>query len=210
MALILLAPVFFPQLALAAELQTTKAVGSDLVFEINDVSAVNQTPKPNSLSIETLAQNDPLVIKLAKFLQKYNSPLDQYAAEITKQPHWQLALAVSYVESHMGRYCFDNNCSGIGVKPGHPSWRKYQTKLDWFIDLNNLLDKPVYKDNRNTCKKMNGFYVQPGSRNWVYGCEQKLKELTELKQLAEAERQAHSEKLAQNLALATFPLSHQN
>lgn len=199
-----------PEFALAAELQTA-GQSTAKIFEIKiaDSSLINPTIKPSvadSLSIKTLEDSDPLVIKLKEFLAKYNSPLGEYSSEIIKQPQWQRALAVSYVESHMGRYCFDNNCSGIGVKPGHPSWRKYQTKLDWFIDLNNLLEKPIYKEKYTTFAKMKGVYVQPGSQNWVNGAQKKYNELMEITKQAEVQRQELAQKQTVIVtALATFP-----
>ena len=124
---------------------------------------------------------------------------------MVKLPQWQRALAVSYVESHMGLYCFDNNCSGIGVKPGHPSWRKYPTKLEWFKDLSKLLEKPIYKEKYTTFAKMKGVYVQPGSANWVNGAQKKYNELIALTNEAEQERQEIAQNHAASvLALATF------
>jgi len=209
-ALVMLIPVLMPEFALAAELQTAGQSKAQ-IFEIkvSDPNLVIQTLKTNennSLSINSIQDNDPLVIKLKEFLTKYNSPLGEYAPEIVKQPQWQRALAVSYVESHMGRYCYDNNCSGIGVKPGHPSWRKYQTKLDWFIDLNNLLEKPIYKEKYTTFAKMKGVYVQPGSASWVNGAQKKYNELMEITEQAEIERQELAQKHTTFIVtLATFP-----
>lgn len=206
-ALILLSPVILPHLALAAELQTSGQQAQVFEIKVSGSNLVNQTLKTNgtSLSISTIEENDPLIIKLKAYLEDNGSPLGVYAAEMVKQPQWQRALAVSYVESHMGLYCFDNNCSGIGVKPGHPSWRKYPTKLEWFKDLSKLLEKPIYKEKYNTFAKMKGVYVQPGSANWVNGAQKKYNELIALTEEAEAERQQIAEHHAASvLALATF------
>ena len=101
---------------------------------------------------------------------------------------------------------FDNNCSGIGVKPGHPSWRKYKTKLDWFIDLNNLLEKPIYKEKYTTFKKMRGVYVQPGSDNWVNGATKKYNDFMAITTQAEIDRQALAQSHIDAItALVTFP-----
>jgi hypothetical protein len=203
-ALVLLTPVIFPRLAFAAEPQTSGPT-AQFQIKISDSSILNSTPKSNnnedSLSIETIANNDPLVISLKQYLDDIDSPLGEYAADIIQQPQWQRALAISYVESHMGRYCYDNNCSGIGVKPGHPSWRKYSTKLDWFIDLNNLLEKPIYKEKYTTFARMKGVYVQPGSQNWVNGAQSKYNQLMAL--TAEAEI-ARRDLAASTAALYTF------
>lgn len=198
-----------PHLALAAELQTAGQTKAQ-IFEIkvSDPNLVIQTLKTNdsnSLTIDSIQDNDPLVVKLKAYLEKNDSPLGIYADQIILQPQWQRALAISYVESHMGRDCFDNNCSGIGVKPGHPSWRKYQTKLDWFVDLNTLLEKPIYKEKYTTFAKMKGVYVQPGSANWVNGAQRKYDELMAITEQAEAERQELAQKHVITVAsLSTF------
>ena len=209
LALILLTPVIFPKLAFAAEQQTLD--NTALVFKIKDQSpqVAVQTPKPNtqnSIDIKTIEDSDPLVISLKQYLEDNDSPLGEYAAEMVQQRQWQRALAISYVESHMGRDCFDNNCSGIGVKPGHPSWRKYKTKLDWFIDLNNLLEKPIYKERFTTFKQMKGVYVQPGSSAWVNGAQKKYDDLIAITAQAEIDRQELAQLHTQTItALATFP-----
>jgi hypothetical protein len=205
-ALVLLTPVIFPRLAFAAELQTLGQQNQIFEIKIADSTILDQPPKQNSLNIQTLADNDPLVIALKQYLDDKGSPLSIYASEIVKQPQWQRALAISHVESNMGKYCFDNNCSGIGVKPGHPSWRKYKTKLDWFIDLNNLLEKPIYKEKYTTFKKMRGVYVVPGSDGWVNGATQKYNDFMAIAKQAELDRQALAQLHAQVItALATFP-----
>lgn len=177
--------VILPQVALAEGGQTGK--NQPLVFEIKDSSLIQKSN--NSLSYQALIQSDPLVTNLKTYLEDHDSPLAEYADEIIKQPQWQRALAVSWVESNFGRHCYDNNCSGIGVEPGHPSWRRYPTKLDWFKDMTQLLEKPIYKDNYNTFEKMRGVYVHPGSPAWVYGAKTKYAELMSLTMEAEEQKQ---------------------
>jgi len=179
-----LPPVIFPEVALAASLQTSE--NQALVFEIKDPQNTLQNKK--SLTLEQISYTDPLVVKVKQYLEDRKSPLAVYAADIVTQPQWQRALGVSFVESNLGKFCFDNNCSGIGVKPGHPSWRKYATKLDWFIDLNRLLEKPIYKERNNTFEKMRGVYVVPGSAGWVNGATKVYNELMAITKQAEAER----------------------
>lgn len=208
-ALVSLLPVILPFKALAAELQTSGQPAQIFEIKVSDSTLLDQSPKQNttenSLSIQTITENDPLVVKLKQFLADNNSPLGDYAAEIVQQPQWQRALAISYVESHMGRDCFNNNCSGMGGAPGTSTWRKYSTKLDWFIDLTNLLEKPVYKEKYTTFQKMKGVYVQPGSMAWVNGATKKYNDLMALTSEAEAESrslaQSHNTELA---ALPTF------
>ena len=209
MALVMLVPVIYPHYALAAEQQTSGQSAQIFEIKITDLSLLSQTPKlnpQNSLSMQAIENNDPLVISLKQYLEDNDSPLGEYAAEIVKQPQWQRALAISYVESHMGRNCYDNNCSGIGVKPGHPSWRKYATKLDWFIDLNKLLEKPIYKEKYTTFQKMKGVYVQPGSAAWVNGATKKYTDLMAITTQAELDRRELAQIHIDNItALATFP-----
>lgn len=204
-ALISLLPQLAPHIAFAQDFGQPTAK----IFEINvlDSSILSQSPKQNenSLSIESVSDSDPLVVNLTAYLNKLGSPMAEHASEIVKQSQWQRALAISYVESHMGKYCFNNNCSGIGGAPGTPTWRKYQTKLDWFIDLNKLLDKPIYSQKYTTFKKMRGVYVQPGSDNWVNGAQKKYDELMKLTKDSEEETRALAQKHFKELAtLYTF------
>lgn len=203
-ALIAIVPLIMPQWAFAAELQTSGQQQA-LVFQIKDSSSITNSNK-NNISLDDIASQDPLVQKVEQYLKDHNSPLYVYSAEIVQQPQWQRALGVSFVESNFGQFCYDNNCSGIGVKPGHPAWRKYPNKLSWFIDLNNLLESPLYKDKYNTFKKMKGVYVNPGSEAWVYGAQKTYNELMALTQEAEADRTQNAQQTAHNLAsLPTFP-----
>lgn len=192
----------YPEISLGASLQS-KEQNQPLVFEVKNPILNSQTDN-QGLKLDEIAENDPLVNNLKIYLEKHRSPLAEYAEEIVLQEDWQKALAISWVESNFGKYCFDENCSGIGVKPGHPSWRKYPNKLAWFKDLSQLLQKPIYKDRFNTCRKMKGVYVQPGSEKWVRGCEQKLNELTKLAKESEKQRQLIAQKQTEKIALATF------
>lgn len=202
-ALISLLPQLVPQIAFAQDLGQPTAQ----IFEINDFdsSILNQSPKQNdnqnSLSIETVSANDPLVISLKEYLKKHNSPLEEYAAEMVLQPQWQRALAISWVESNFCRRHADKNCSGIGVAPGHKLWRKYPTHLDWFKDMTQLMEKPIYKEKYTTFQKMKGIYVQPGSANWVNGAQKKYNELMEMTEEAESQRQ---KKALEVVAIYTF------
>lgn len=178
----------YPEFAVAA--YTAQNTGDKaLVFEISS----NQTQK--LLTYDELAQyhartdiNTILAPKVKAYLESKGSPLAVYADEIVKQPQWQRALAISYVESNFGKRCADNNCSGIGVHPSHPSWRRYPTKLDWFKDMTAILEKPIYKERYTNCKAMMGVYVVPGSPRWLNGCNQVSNELLAITAQAQAER----------------------
>jgi hypothetical protein len=188
LAMLCLIFVVFPDFAGAAQ---TAGQNQPLVFEVKDPKTLqNKT----YLSFEEVISNDPLTLKLEAYLKKHNSPLAQYADKIPQNPQWQRALAISWVESNFGRRCADNNCSGIGVAPGHPSWRKYETKYTWFQDMCKLMERDIYKNKYTTFRKMKGIYVYPGSEGWVRGAEQKYGELMALTKEAIEERQM----LAQN------------
>lgn len=167
------------------------------IFEIQNPNLIN-----TSIDFHTLVENDPLSKNLQEYLEEHDSPLAEYATEIVKQPQWQRALAISWVESNFGRFCADNNCSGIGVAPGHPAWRKYPNKLEWFKDMTKLMETPRYKEKYTTFEKMRGIYVYPGSDNWVRGAKQKYAELMALEKNSEEQKTLATINLNKDLALA--------
>lgn len=114
--------------------------------------------------------------KIKEFLEKRGSPMADQADTIAEQDHWKFILAIAFAESTLGKRCPDNNCSGIGVAPGHPLWRKYPNREAWIIDFNKLLEKR-YKD--KTLEQMCGVYVQPCNPNWLLATRQILKGLDE-------------------------------
>ncbi len=151
-------------------------------------------------------KSEILAPKVRAYLESKGSPLAVYADQIVQQPQWQRALAISFVESNFGKRCADNNCSGIGVKPGHKSWRRYQTKLHWFIDMNQLLEKPMYKQKYTNCNTMKGVYVVPGSAAWVNGCNKVSNELLSLTAQSESEHLALIKAPTLNVATAEVEL----
>ncbi|MEK7592172.1 MAG: hypothetical protein AAB508_02125 [Patescibacteria group bacterium] len=175
---------------------------NQLVFEVKNL---NLQSNAQGLKFQEITDNDPLVNNLKIYLQKFSSPLAPYAQEMVKQPQWQRALAISWVESNFCKRHADNNCSGIGVAPGHKLWRKYATHLDWFKDMSALMEKPIYKEKYATFQKMRGVYVQPGSANWVNGANKKYNELVRLTQESEDQRKIIAQKAAEKIALITFP-----
>lgn len=114
--------------------------------------------------------------KLRAYLEEKHSPFVDIVDTIAELKHWKMVLAISNSESTLGKRCYGNNCSGIGVEPGHPLWRTYASTAEWAKDLNRLIEKR-YKD--WTLEKMNGVYNQPGSRNWLLASKQILAELQE-------------------------------
>lgn len=192
----------YPESQLLAYSEQPAGQNTALVFEIKNSTTITDN---NSLSINEVVKNDPLAKNLKNYLENLGSPLAQYAEDIIQQPQWQRALAISWVESNMGIHCYYNNCSGIGGAPGDKTWRKYSTQLDWFKDMAQLLEQPLYKEQLKTFKQMRGIYVKPGSANWVYGAQDKFDELMELTQKSEQQRQVLAQEAPVKLALATFP-----
>ncbi len=183
----------YPELVLASNDGSQK---STTIFEIKDPTVLKNS---SALQFDDVVQNDPIVPLLEKYLEDHKSPLAPYAAQIVQQPQWKRALAVSWVESNFGRFCANNNCSGIGGAPGMSSWRVYENKLEWFKDMSKLLETPRYKEKYTTFQKMRGVYVQPGTDAWVYGATRKYNELSALEMAATEQKLAE---LAQPLAYA--------
>lgn len=129
------------------------------------------TTTPEKQAVETMRLR---TAQLKTYLESKGSPLALFAETIAGLKHWRLVLAISNSESSLGRRCANNNCSGIGVMPGHPLWRTYETKADWAKDLDRLIEKR-YKN--WSLEKMNGVYNQPGSENWIYAARQILSDL---------------------------------
>lgn len=198
--LVSLCSLIIPGLSQADFSLQTTGQNSALVFQIQNPV---QTKTQGSLTIQNIIDNDPLPQLLEQYLIAHNSPLAQYAPEMVQLPNWKTALAISYVESNMCIHQIDNNCSGMGGAPGTKTWRKYATQLDWFIDLNNLLNQPLYQQKCNTFRKMIGCYVQPGSEAWLYGTQKTYAELSALEDQASEMRVALSNQSSQ-LALADY------
>lgn len=205
-ALVALVPAIYPEITLANELPA-KRENSALVFEINNSSKllVTNSNTQSSVQIQDIAKSDPLCEKLKQYLEAHNSPLAEYSCDIILQPQWQRALAISWVESNFGRFCHSDNCSGIGGAPGMPTWRKYPNKLEWFKDMCQLMEKPIYKEKYTTFEKMRGVYVQPGSASWVNGAKDKYADLMILTTQAQEEKIANlnSNTIAEHVS--TFP-----
>lgn len=115
--------------------------------------------------------------KLKIYLTSKKSPLakdDQALDALLHTKNMKMILAISFVESNFAKHCVDNNCSGIGVEPGHPHWREYKGLANWVLDFDKLLERR-YKG--WTPEEMRGVYVYPGSDNWENGVKQVLGEL---------------------------------
>jgi hypothetical protein len=203
-ALILLGPVVFPHLALAAVLQTSEQSTAQ-VFEINvsDSSSLDSTPKPNSqnsVTVNAIEQADPLTTNLTAYLKDNDSPLQDYVPELLKHDNWKTVVSISFVESNFCVHNLHYNCSGIGG-PGH--FRQYNNFGEWIDDMSTLLDSHY---NGWTLDKMNGVYVQPSSINWVYGSKKTFAELTAIEQQSENQRRDLAQSQSTDLVtISTFP-----
>lgn len=144
-----------------------EAVGQtkSLVFEINPDS-INAllNPRNKNPNFENI---DKEVTLVRQYLQSKNSPLANYTEILLAQPDWKTIIAISNAESTMGKHCYYNNCSGIyerfGI--GYAGLKKYDTMADWIVDLQQLINQ---RYDGWTLAEMNGTYVYPKSRSWLY------------------------------------------
>lgn len=183
LALTAIAPMAFPLLAAAAQTSGQTAV----IFQINS-NLQNQ----NSLSYNQLASQDPLVQKLNQYLTDKQSPLAGSASQIIGFTNWKLALSISLVESNFcrftpkyslkGKVMESYNCSGIGGD----NFKRYDSYMGWFADMDNLLSQPNYVN--RPIEKFIGYYVVPGSTNWKWGVKKTQAELTDMETQANQQR----------------------
>lgn len=116
--------------------------------------------------------------KLKQYLESKHSPFaqdDKTINAFATSKNMKLMVAISFVESTLGKHCYYFNCSGIGGTP--PNLRKYDSYEAWIHDFDQLLED---RYQGLSVEKFIGLYVQPGSPNWLYGVKQVLKEFDEL------------------------------
>lgn len=110
---------------------------------------------------------------LKDYLTFRKSPLaeDDGALEaLLRSRNMKMMLAISFVESNMCKRQVYFNCSGIGGS----KIRQYENFAGWIDDFDSLLERR-YKG--LAVEDFIGYYVQPGSQNWVDGVYQILDEL---------------------------------
>jgi len=115
-----------------ANLSSTRILGSvnsvpnDVLFNMTIAQLENYLDnaiKPSEVKeAESLADRKA---KLKIYLHGKNSPFVDIVDTIAELKHWKLVLAISNSESSLGKRCYTNNCSGIGVDPDNPLWRTY-------------------------------------------------------------------------------------
>lgn len=200
--------MIYPE-SVAAAYTAQNSRGKALVFEIDSKSTQKLLTYDEVAKFEAETNIDAfLAPKVKAYLESKGSPLAVYADQIVKQPQWQRALAISFVESNFGKRCADNNCSGIGGSPQSRSWERFETKFHWFQRMSQLLEKPIYKERFTNCHTMKGVYVVPGSANWVNGCNKVSNELLAITETAKNERIAFlSIPTQSNISVATAELT---
>ena len=166
-------PVVAGTTALGPISQVPNEILFNLTLEQLEVYLQEALKTPEMKQAEILAKRKE---KLKQYLEEKKSPFAEIVGTIAELKHWKMVLAISNSESSLGKNCYTNNCSGIGVEPGHPYWREYATKADWAKDMDKLIEKR-YKD--WTLEEMNGVYNHPGSANWIMASKQILEELQE-------------------------------
>ncbi len=168
------------------------------VFDLNskpNKKLVQDSLVQTSISLaDIVTPADLLAPKIQEYLHSKGSPLAQI------DPNWILtqnnsfrAIAISFVESNMckrtpkrlvaGRVVESYNCSGIANGK-----RVYNSYQEWFEDMNNLLNKPAYVN--RPIEKFLGFYVVPGSSNWLNGVKKVEGDLRHLELEAQREHLA--------------------
>lgn len=174
--LIALLSIIYPHSG-AAQTVTNEGTPS-LVFEIKP-NALESIIASGAVSVEDLA-NQELATAVQEYLESKKSPLAPYAGQIILEPNWQQALGITFVESNFCAKAANMNCGSVGVAPGHKQWKRFENHFQGFQAVTKLLDKPLYKEKYNTCKKKMGVYVVPGSANWLRGCEKVERDMSAL------------------------------
>lgn len=160
---------------------TTEAWTMPLDFSTEDLNVVTDMlpiliqearHEPTKEELANQKRKDDLLA----YFKSRNSPFaDQQTVDaFLSSNNMKLMIAISFVESTMGKKCYYHNCSGIGGYP--PDLRKYDSYADWVKDFDALLERR-YKG--MDPEDLMGVYVQPGSPNWINGVKQILTELNQ-------------------------------
>ncbi len=180
--------------------QVTSEKNTSIIFELKPNVLKNTLYNSNQLTIDEVIAQDELVQSVQNYLESKKSPLAPYASDIVREPNWEQALGITYVESNYCAKAANFNCGSVGVKPGHKQWKKFESPLDGFKAVTTLLEKPLYKNKYDTCKEKIGVYVVPGSKSWLNGCEKVEKEMKALTTVALAKRQTTVTEIQTNTA----------
>jgi len=168
---------------MTAHAQTLAQNISSIIFEVKTNttgSAAVAAPENKNSQLQKEQENTAKKVALLKeYLESKNAPLADYADVLIAQPDWKTIIAISHAESNMGKHCYFNNCSGIYERydKGYAGLKKYPTKADWIVDLQQLL---ANRYDGWTLEDMNGTYVYPKSSNWIKATTTIYDELTNL------------------------------
>jgi len=159
-----LLPLLMPNIAHGAGVVRT---ADEPTFEIKiskyNLSQINSLFNKDKDPIEV----DPVALR-KESLRKYFTEVrpSRFVGSVdtlAEQPHWRKVIAISFVESTLGKRCYFNNCWGITYSSG---LAKFKT-LDEGIKVHNDLIARRYAD--KTYQQMNCVYVQPCNPRWVKG-----------------------------------------
>lgn len=177
-----------PGMVNASSIQSQE-VNSSLVFNIEPkAKAVQQ--EQILLSMDEVVKNDPLTIKVQKYLEDHNSPLAPNAAFLVQLQNWKKDLAIATVESNMCIHDVNFNCSGITMRNG--KLEPFDSYTAWATRMDGLMSSPTYAD--RSFKQMINVYVVPGSIRWRTGAEKTYAELTDIENQATQDRIALANK----------------
>jgi len=125
---------------------------------------INQPkPKPKPMPAGTDTKGKVEVEKLRAYLTNLGSPLAPYSEQIAQSEFGATIIGICYIEQYRCTKAPYNNYWGI-MNEAH--LRHYATLADGIADIDALLGR-MYSRGYNTVEKLNCYYVQPCSANWL-------------------------------------------
>jgi hypothetical protein len=113
-----------------------------------------------------------------EYLKSKDSPLAEHVDVLLQQPHWELLIAVSNIESSWCTRKIDYNCWGIG---GDSAYRHYVGYEEAIRDAELVIKGWQERGRWLTVDDMNCHYVVPCNQNWVNVVKNTLQEIEEIK-----------------------------
>lgn len=105
------------------------------------------------------AQTIPVEV-LQQYLSRKGSPLAPYSADILQSPYWSTIIGICTIEQYGCTKAPNNNYWGLG--PG----KRFATPAEGIAAISAFLAK-ADSSGHDTIEKLNGWYNQPGSSNWL-------------------------------------------
>jgi hypothetical protein len=134
-----------------------------------------------------LKRKELLANKVRNYLNKYNSPLANYSAQLIELKNWKQIVALAAAESSLCRKypAGKANCWGVG---GAALW-DFGDDLGQGIQsmdnfLNNYPKRSKIKYSQMSFERMNGLYKQPAADHWVDNNQAVYNDLTALEKTA--------------------------